>query len=126
MRVLMSIGGPTVFETDTPADEILIGTANGVATLRRADGGWRETRRALQGKHVSNLVEDPETGRLFAGCHREGIYASDDGGRTWTHKDRGMDQINVYSMSACRGDDGVRLYAGTEPAFFFKDGAHGE
>ena len=81
MRVLMSIGGPTVFTTDAPTSEIVIGTANGVAWLRRADGRgpWRETQRALQGKHVSNLVEDPETGRLFAGCHREGILASDDG-----------------------------------------------
>ena len=58
MRVLMSIGGPTVFETTAAADEILIGTANGVAWLARANGGWRETRRELQGKHVSNLVED--------------------------------------------------------------------
>ena len=126
MRVLMSIGGPTVFETDSRADEILIGTANGVATLRRADGGWRETGRALQGKHVSNLVEDPETGRLFVGCHREGIYASDDGGRTWERKDRGMDNLNVYSMSAVRGDDGVRLYAGTEPAHLYVSRDHGE
>jgi photosystem II stability/assembly factor-like uncharacterized protein len=126
MRVLMSIGGPTVFETDSPAQEILIGTANGVVTLRRAGGGWREIARVLQGKHVSNLVEDPETGRLFAGCHREGIYASDDGGRAWIRKDRGMDQINVYSMSACRGDDGVRLYAGTEPAHLYVSRDHGE
>ena len=126
MRVLMSIGGPTVFQTDTPAGEILIGTADGIATLRRADGGWRETGRALQGKHISNLVEDPETGRLFAGCHREGIYASDDGGRTWTRKDHGMDNLNVYSMSACRGDDGVRLYAGTEPAHLYVSRDHGE
>ena len=62
MRVLMSIGGPTVFENHAPADEILIGTANGVAWLRRADSRapWHETFRALQGNHVSNLVEDPE------------------------------------------------------------------
>jgi len=119
MRVLMSIGGPSVFETDQPADEILVGTVNGVAWLRRAGGTWRETVRTLEGKHVSNLVEDPETGRLFAGTHGEGIHASDDGGRTWTRKDRGVDHANIYSMSVARGDDGVRIYAGTEPAHLF-------
>ena len=128
MRVLMSIGGPTVFETGTPADEILIGAANGVARLRRAERGapWRETSRALEGKHVSNLVEDPETGRLFAGIHRDGIYASDDGGRTWQRKDRGVAHDNIYSMSVARGDDGVRLYAGTEPAHLYVSRDHGE
>ena len=126
MRVLMSIGGPSVFETDQPADEILVGTVNGVAWLRRAGGTWRETVRALEGKHVSNLVEDPETGRLFAGTHGEGIHASDDGGRTWTRKDRGVDHANIYSMSVARGDDGVRIYAGTEPAHLFVTGDGGE
>src|SRR6267142_2239361 len=85
MRVLMSIGGPSVFETDAPANEIVIGTANGVVWLQRAGRGepWRETSRALPGMHVSNLAEDPETGRLYVGTHGNGIHASDDGGRTW-------------------------------------------
>ena len=126
MRVLMSIGGPTVFETGARAEEILIGTANGIAWLRRGEGGWREASRALEGKHISNLVEDPASGRLFAGCHREGIYASDDGGRTWSRKDRGMDHVNIYAMSAVRGDDGVRLYAGTEPAHLYESRDGGE
>ena len=121
MRVLMSIGGPSVFETNIAADEILVGTVNGVVRLQRAGRGgpWRETSRVLEGKHISNLVEDPATGRLFAGTHGEGIQASDDGGRTWTRKDRGVDHPNIYSMSVARGDDGVRIYAGTEPAHLF-------
>lgn len=94
MRVLMSIGGPAVFETGAPADELLVGTVNGVAWLRRAGPRepWRETHRALAGMHVSNLAEDPETGRLFAGTHGDGIRASDDGERAWQRKDRGVDQ----------------------------------
>src|SRR5262245_38855139 len=105
MRVLMSIGGPTVFETDTPADEILVGTASGVVRLQRSRPGeaWREAGRALGGAHISNLVEDPETGRLFAGTHGDGIHASDDGGRTWQRKDRGVAHANIYAMSAVRG-----------------------
>jgi len=119
MRVLMSIGGPTVFETDTPANEILIGTANGIVWLERDGAAWREVQRALTGSHISNLVEDPESGRLFAGTHGDGIHASDDGGRTWQRKDRGLTSSNIYAMSAVRGADGVRVYAGTEPAHLF-------
>jgi photosystem II stability/assembly factor-like uncharacterized protein len=117
----MSIGGPTVFETDAPADEIVVGTANGVVQLGRTerDGAWRETSRALAGLHVSNLVEDVERGRLFAGTHGDGIHASDDGGRTWRRMDRGVTHANIYAMTAARGADGVRVYAGTEPAHLF-------
>lgn len=121
MRVLMSIGGPSVFESDTPADELIVGTVNGVAWLRRAGRGapWRETRRALTGFHISNLVEDPETGRLFAGTHGDGIHASDNDGRSWQRKDRGMAHPNIYSMAVARDAGGVRLYAGTEPAHLY-------
>jgi photosystem II stability/assembly factor-like uncharacterized protein len=128
MRVLMSIGGPSVFETDAPANEIVIGTANGVVWLQRAGRGepWRETSRALPGMHVSNLAEDPETGRLYVGTHGNGIHASDDGGRTWQRKDRGVAHPNIYSMSVSRGADGVRVYAGTEPAHLYVSRDRGE
>jgi photosystem II stability/assembly factor-like uncharacterized protein len=128
MRVLMSIGGPTVFETDTPATEILVGTATGIVWLRRSGPRefWREHRRALAGSHISNLVEDPATGRLFAGTHGDGIHASDDGGHTWQRKDRGLSQANIYAMSTVRAADGVRVYAGTEPAHLFVSRDSGE
>ena len=45
MRVLMSIGGPTVFETDAPTDQILVGTANGIVWLHRAGPGLRRLSR---------------------------------------------------------------------------------
>lgn len=128
MRVLMSIGGPSVFETDAAADEIVVGTVNGAVWLRRAGPGepWRERWRALEGLHISNLVEDPETGRLFAGTHGDGVHASDDGGMTWHRSDRGIVHSNIYSMSVVRAADGVRLYAGTEPAHLFVSRDRGE
>jgi photosystem II stability/assembly factor-like uncharacterized protein len=128
MRVLMSIGGPSVFENDAPSHELLIGTANGVVCLRRdgRGGPWRESDRALAGIHISNLVEDRASGRLFAGTHGHGIHASDDGGRTWQRKDRGVTHPNIYSMSAVRAADGVRVYAGTEPAHLFVSRDHGD
>src|SRR4030095_9993694 len=60
----------------------------------------------------------------FAGTHGDGIHASDDGGRTWQRKDRGVTSPNIYSMSAVRAADGVRPCAGTEPAplFVSRDG----
>ena len=128
MRVLMSIGGPSVFETDAAADEIAVGTANGVVWLHREGRGepWRVTARALAGRHVSNLAEDPETGRLYVGIHGDGVHGSDDGGRTWQRKDRGMPHANIYSMAVVRDANGVRVYAGTEPAHLYVSRDHGE
>jgi len=96
--------------------------------LRRAGRGapWRETHRALPGLHVSTLVEDPATGRLFAGTHGHGVHASDDGGRTWQRKDRGIAHANIYSMAIARDAGGVRLYAGTEPAHLYVSHDAGE
>jgi len=128
MRVLMSIGGPMLYESDDPADEILVGTVDGIVWLNRTGPGapWGSVRRALAGTHVSNLVEHPESGRLFAGTHGQGIHASDDDGRTWQRKDRGVAHANIYSMAAVRAADGVRLYAGTEPAHLFVSADGGE
>ena len=39
MRVLMSIGGPSVFETDQPADEILVGEATWQLTQHAVEYG---------------------------------------------------------------------------------------
>ena len=62
MRVLMSIGGPTVFTTNAPADEILIGTANGVAWLARAVPVTRAQSRSSPGpeRNVSTQPRFPQ------------------------------------------------------------------
>jgi photosystem II stability/assembly factor-like uncharacterized protein len=121
MRVFMSVGGPSVFDTAEPSNEILIATSNGVAWLTRGRPGdqWRETRRALEGKHVSSLAEDPASGRIFAGTASDGVYVSDDDGANWECKNRGLEFLNVYTLNLVQAGGDVRVYAGTGPAHLY-------
>lgn len=120
MRVCLSVGGQTVFQTDGPATEVLVATAAGVASLTHEDGStWKEQGRTLPDKHISALIIEPRGGAIFAGTHGDGIYASDDGGRSWERRDRGVEFPNIYSLGAVAFGDELRLYAGTEPAHLY-------
>jgi photosystem II stability/assembly factor-like uncharacterized protein len=129
MQICVSHGGQTQFRTDQPADEVLVATANGVAFIARSGNSWSESRRALEGNHISALVIEPSRGTIFAGTHGDGIYASADGGRTWDRRDAGVVSPNIYSLAAAQAGGGQpnsptggpaggeqRIYAGTEPA----------
>jgi len=64
-------------------------------------------------------VLDPATGNLFAGTHKDGIYMSSDGGRTWDERDTGVAYKDIYTLHAAQYPEGLRLYAGTEPAYLY-------
>jgi len=103
---------------------VLVGTIEGVVSIERdATGpGWRVARRALTDKHIHALLLEPESGTLFAGASHGSIFASSDGGETWEARDKGLTEHNIYSLACARLADGVRVFAGTEPAhLFFSD-----
>ncbi len=118
MTALLSVGGNVYSRTDAPADELFFGSVDGVLLLRRKDGEWREEHRALQGLHVSSLLEEPRSGLLFAGTHNGGIYASADHGQTWERRG-GIDHDEVYCLAASQAGAETRIYAGTEPAHLY-------
>jgi photosystem II stability/assembly factor-like uncharacterized protein len=117
----VSVGGETVFKGDGPPNEMMVGSVDGVVFLSRPSRGapWSESRRALGGKHVSSLVVEPG-GTIFAGVHKDGVYASSDGGRTWDRRDDGMEFKDVYSMSFVEAGGQRLVYAGTEPAHLYR------
>jgi len=110
-----------VYRSDAPSNEILVGTTDGIVRLTRPAEGvpWSVADRMLAGKHVSSASRDPATGNLFAGMHRDGIYVSLDGGRTWEERDAGLESKDVYTLHAVQYPEGLRLYAGTEPAHLY-------
>jgi photosystem II stability/assembly factor-like uncharacterized protein len=118
MAIALSHGGTTVYSVAAPSDEVLVGTLHGVVTLVR-DGGWRIARRVLEDRHISAIIEEPDSGVLFAGAFAGGIHASTDGGRTWERRDHGVTEPDVYSLASVRLNGRARLYAGTEPARLF-------
>ena len=121
MTVSVSPNGTNHYDTSTPANEVLIGTLNGVVSLTRSGPGapWRESRRMLEGKHVGSIAVEPRSGAIFAGVHKGGLWASEDGGQTWERRDKGIQQDDIYGLNCAQVGDEVRIYAGTEPAHLY-------
>ena len=58
MSIALSHGGPTVYANGKRSDELLVGTAKGITTLRRDGSGWRETGTTLPDQHISAILVD--------------------------------------------------------------------
>ncbi len=124
----LSHGGSNLYSSASPSTTILVGTKDGVAILERTGSSWEVAGRGLQGRHVSSLVIEPDSGELFAGAFFGSVWASRDGGREWEERADGIAHHDVYSLAAHRLPNGTtRLYAGTEPANLYQSddlGAH--
>jgi photosystem II stability/assembly factor-like uncharacterized protein len=120
MTIALSHGGPTVYCSDAASEELLVGTAKGVATLRRNGAGWRVAGKTLGTQHISAILIEPTTGDIFAGAYGDGsLRVSRDGGLTWALCDMGLTEKDVFSIESIPGPHGNRLYVGTEPAKLF-------
>lgn len=126
MDVCLSPNGCNVYNGQDAVGRLLVGTLDGVVTLERsAPGTWQRAGHSLAGLHVSSLLLEPERGYYFAGIHGEGLYFSEDGGRSWERRMNGLTQTHVFSLSATRRDGKFVLYAGTEPAHLFRSTDYG-
>ena len=100
---------------------ILLATKHGFQTLGRNKDAWRETTRGLDSKNVTTLVA--REGVILAGT-TDGVFRSDDLGRTWREASHGLTTRHVRWM-AFHPDISDLEFAGTEPANIFvsHDGA---
>ena len=121
MTITLSHGGDTVFASSSPSEEILVGTKDGVACLKRDQGGsnWRIADRWLTDKHIHALITEPVSGTIFAGVYQDTVYASEDGGRSWDRRDKGLTVPSMYCLASARTNGSARIFAGTEPAHLF-------
>ena len=121
MAITLSHGGPTIYRSAEPSRQVLVGTIAGVVRIERdpSGPGWHVADRTLSDKHVHALLIEPESGTILAGMKHGSIFASADGGRTWERRDKGLTEHNVYSLACTRLANGVRVFAGTEPAHLF-------
>jgi photosystem II stability/assembly factor-like uncharacterized protein len=119
MSIMLSHAGTAMSKAAAAPRELIVATMDGVQTLKKtAAGAWELASTALAGKHIQSIIEAPG-GTLFACAYRDGVYASEDGGATWSARDQGISIRNVYSLAAATVDGKVRLYAGTEPPHLF-------
>ena len=125
----LSPGGQQHSRGDGPANRVLVGSFEGVATLERNGGsGWELTGRSLRDRHVGQLVYEPVSGKLFAGCHAGGgLWVSDDGeGKDWRQLTNGVDRPHIYALAARNIGDKVTLFAGTSPTALYRSDDLGE
>jgi len=126
--VCLSPNGMDSYRLPEIPDEVLVGTTDGVARLKKAagTGQWPIDASALQGLHVSSLMREPRRGLVFAGIHGKGLYRSADGGTNWEPVLSGIEHGHVFSLACRETKDGVELYAGTEPAHLYRSTDDGE
>jgi photosystem II stability/assembly factor-like uncharacterized protein len=101
----------------------MVATVGGIVTLEREDGQaagprWKITGNAMPGAHISSIIF-PAPGLILAGIFKGGIAASTDGGSTWSARDAGVGERDVYSLAMTTLGGRTRLFAGTEPAHLY-------
>src|SRR5438309_5501454 len=113
--ITISPNGRNFYDQSTAATELLVGTADGVVVMTRAEAGapWQEARRELRGKHIESLVVEPTQGVVFAGTGKAGVWASEDGGRNWEHRSDGIEYDRIFALNYVQAGSEVRIYAGT-------------
>jgi photosystem II stability/assembly factor-like uncharacterized protein len=103
------------------ATVLYCGTADGIATLRRdGEGPWKLTSRALQPFAVREMAVSPDApNRVVAGTRGDGVWLSEDCGRTWSKPSYGRPGPGkVTSVSFDAREPGT-IWAGGEPIELF-------
>jgi photosystem II stability/assembly factor-like uncharacterized protein len=120
MTITLSHGGPTIYQSNAPENDVLVGTNEGIVRMERSGSRWSETGRTLTDLHIHAVLKEPKSGLLFAGANKGSVHVSRDDGNTWARSDKGLSQTNVYSLSSVQRKNGeTRIYLGTEPAHIF-------
>ncbi|WP_322045407.1 glycosyl hydrolase [Paraburkholderia sp. J67] len=123
MIAILSCNGGTVTHGEGPATTLLVATLRGMQVFERASAheAWRLTRTALAHLHVSALLYEPGSRLLFAGAHGAGgLWVSEDLGVTWTPRGEGIKSAHIYTLAAQQREQGIVLYAGTEPSALYR------
>jgi photosystem II stability/assembly factor-like uncharacterized protein len=96
---------------------VYAGTGTGLFISTDAGATWEPT--DLTGS-VRTLVCDPgHPTDIFAGTYNSGVWASTDGGTTWTEMNDGLTCNKVLSLAFRTGTENT-IYAGTEGGSVFK------
>jgi photosystem II stability/assembly factor-like uncharacterized protein len=107
---------------------LLVATIRGVYTLDRQVGNsWTVAAKALEHLQISSLLQEPQSGRIFAGTHGNGgLWSSDDGGTSWVEKTCGLGSKHIYTVAAqLRGEKAV-IWVGAEPPMLLRSTDLGE
>jgi photosystem II stability/assembly factor-like uncharacterized protein len=94
---------------------LYLATSSGLVIADKAGDTWQISARPLAGQQITSVIASQEV--ILVGT-RDGIFRSDDGGRSWGEASSGLTQRHVRWM-AFHPDRSDVVYAGTEPAAIF-------
>jgi len=103
-------------------NKLILATEHSLAVCERENGEWRESVRGLTNHHVTSVIA--REGVILVGT-RDGVFRSDDTGRTWHEARNGLNVKHVRWM-AYHPDKSDFEFAGTEPASIFVSHDGGE
>jgi photosystem II stability/assembly factor-like uncharacterized protein len=97
-----------------------IGTDEGVVTVRGGGSSWEADRPALRDWEVQSVSVRPEAPNVvFAGTRGDGVWRSDDAGKSWSKPSYGRRGPGKVRCITADPADPSTLYAGTEPIDIF-------
>ena len=102
--------------------KLLLATEHGLSICESEGGNWRESSRSLADHRVTSVIA--REGVILAGT-TDGIYRSDDSGKTWQEASLGLSTRHVRWL-ANHPDNSDFEFAGTEPAGIFVSHNGGE
>jgi photosystem II stability/assembly factor-like uncharacterized protein len=101
---------------------LLLATDHGLVVCGRNGGGWVEEGRGLTDRKGTGMIARESV--ILAGT-TDGVFRSDDGGRTWREASDGL-QVRHVRWMAYHPDISDREFVGTEPAGVFVSHDGGE
>jgi photosystem II stability/assembly factor-like uncharacterized protein len=103
-----------------------LGTNNGVVTLAK-NGEWSVESRGLQGWSIPRIAVDPTApNRLFAGTLGNGVWLSEDAGKSWDKPSYGKKGPGKVRGMTLHPDDPNTIYVGNEPIDLYMSKDAGE
>jgi photosystem II stability/assembly factor-like uncharacterized protein len=106
-----------------------LATGDAVAIVRHQRGRW-EASIQLDGRPARCVGADPlRPARIYCGTYGQGVWRSDDAGRSWRPAGEGIAHAEVTSVAASaseRVDGAGVVWAGTEPSAVFRSEDGGE
>ncbi len=101
----------------------LVVVTNQALVIARHAARWT-VEEYLQGTSPNCVAVDPQRpSRLYCGTWGQGLWCSDDGGRTWTAVGTGIQHTEITAVAVSPTERGPRfgvVYVGTEPSAVFR------
>lgn len=106
--------------------KIALATNNGAYFLTPVEGRreWELSEPCLTEENINKVVGDGH-GNLFAASFSEGIFKSNDGGKTWKSSSKGLHVRKVWEIAADPHRPGT-IYAGTQYGHLFRSTDYGD